>query len=180
METSRETWQLDKAGRHLWQPVAPTARVAVNFERPAIAWTGEAYVDSNCGDAPLEDAFESWDWSRCRTASATHIRYRALERGGNVRSIALCHREGQPIQAVASEPAVRLARSGWRIERHAQARGPVQLTRTLEDTPFYARSVLEMSVGDETGSAVHESLSLARFRQPWVRTLLPFRMPRLP
>jgi carotenoid 1,2-hydratase len=51
--------------------------------------------------------------------------------------------------------------------------------RTLEDTPFYARSLL--SVGNNAGVArlaMHESLDLERFRSPWVRRLLPFRMRR--
>ena len=45
---------------------------------------------------------------------------------------------------------------------------------TLEDTPFYARSVL-VNGSDLT---MHESLSLDRFRSPWVQVMLPFRMPR--
>ena len=175
---NRESWQLDHHGRHTWQPVAPGARITVDFERPAVNWTGEAYVDSNSGAAPLEDGFSSWDWSRCRTASATHIRYRAIERGGRIRTVALRHSPGKELVEEEDEPVVSLPATGWRIQRQTQARGPVRVARTLEDTPFYARSVLEMAVGTETFSAVHESLSLERFSKTWVRSLLPFRMPR--
>ena len=46
--------------------------------------------------------------------------------------------------------------------------------KTLEDTPFYTRS--EIQVGG--GQFMHESLDLHRFCRPWVQFLLPFRMPR--
>jgi carotenoid 1,2-hydratase len=46
--------------------------------------------------------------------------------------------------------------------------------KTLEDTPFYTRSKIQV----EGGHFMHESLDLRRFRQAWVQFLLPFRMPR--
>jgi carotenoid 1,2-hydratase len=55
---------------------------------------------------------------------------------------------------------------------------PHQLVRTLEDTPFYARSLIEATIDGEHGRGLHESLDMRRFTQPWVQTLLPFRMPR--
>ena len=54
------------------------------------------------------------------------------------------------------------------------------MRETLEDSPFYARSVVSASLLGERADAVHESLSLDRFRAGWVRLLLPFRMPRRP
>jgi carotenoid 1,2-hydratase len=54
-----------------------------------------------------------------------------------------------------------------------------QLLRTLEDTPFYARSLIAADVGGERGTGLHESLCMRRFSKGWVQTLLPFRMPRL-
>ena len=50
--------------------------------------------------------------------------------------------------------------------------------KTLEDTPFYARSLLDTHLLGQAAVAVHESLSLARFRSGWVQAMLPFRMPR--
>ena len=49
-----------------------------------------------------------------------------------------------------------------------------KLRETLEDTPFYSRSRIEVP----GGLAVHESLDLDRFSSPVVRAMLPFRMPR--
>ena len=50
--------------------------------------------------------------------------------------------------------------------------------QTLEDTPFYSRSVIETGLFGEQVTAVHESLSLDRFQAPWVQAMLPFRIPR--
>jgi carotenoid 1,2-hydratase len=70
----------------------------------------------------------------------------------------------------------------WRIPRatHADPGQPAIILRTLEDTPFYARSIISSRIRGEKVEAMHESLSLDRFRRPWVRALLPFRMPRVP
>ena len=53
-----------------------------------------------------------------------------------------------------------------------------RVTQALEDGPFYARSVIQAQWSGEPVTALHESLSLARFGAGWVRLLLPFRMPR--
>ena len=52
------------------------------------------------------------------------------------------------------------------------------LVRTLEDTPFYARSLVATTLMGERVVAMHESLSLDRVANPIVRLMLPFRMPR--
>ena len=68
----------------------------------------------------------------------------------------------------------------WRIPRATRADPdtPATVLETLEDTPFYARSVVASRLQGDQVTAIHESLSLDRFRQPWVQMLLPFRMPR--
>jgi carotenoid 1,2-hydratase len=50
--------------------------------------------------------------------------------------------------------------------------------RILEDTPFYARSVIRAQLCGETAIGMHESLSLDRFASRYVQWMLPFRMPR--
>jgi carotenoid 1,2-hydratase len=55
----------------------------------------------------------------------------------------------------------------------------VKLRETLEDTPFYTRSILDTVLDGKPAEAMHESLSLTRYSSPWVKLLLPFRMPRL-
>ncbi len=52
------------------------------------------------------------------------------------------------------------------------------MIRTLEDTPFYARSLVGLRLIGERTVGVHESLSLDRVAHPIVRAMLPFRMPR--
>jgi carotenoid 1,2-hydratase len=49
---------------------------------------------------------------------------------------------------------------------------------TLEDAPFYARSLIGHRVDGEDAISMHESLDLDRFANPVVKAMLPFRMPR--
>jgi carotenoid 1,2-hydratase len=65
----------------------------------------------------------------------------------------------------------------WRINRatHGDA---ARIAATLEDTPFYARSVVTSRLFGRDAMVMHESLDLERFSSRWVKMLLPFRMPR--
>jgi carotenoid 1,2-hydratase len=50
--------------------------------------------------------------------------------------------------------------------------------RTLEDGPFYTRSIMATRLLGEDIELMHESLSGDRFASPVVKAMLPFRMPR--
>lgn len=171
---------LDAAGVHRWRPLAPCARVEVNLSHPALRWSGAAYWDSNDGDAPLEDAFTGWDWSRARTRGGTAILYDVRRRDGTRTAFGLDCSDHGACAALAVPPEVALPDSRWRIPRttRAEAGGAARVVATLVDAPFYARSVVASRLHGEDVIALHESLSLDRFRQRWVRLLLPFRMPR--
>jgi carotenoid 1,2-hydratase len=175
------TFALDAAGTHRWRPIAPCARVEVELERPALRWSGTAYLDSNSGDAPLEDAFVRWDWSRAGDDRSATVLYDVARRSGDELSLALRFGADATMQAIEPPPPMRLPHTLWRVPRGTRADEARHATvlRTLEDTPFYARSVLSTRVHGATMHAVHESLSLDRFRSRWVQALLPFRMPRI-
>jgi carotenoid 1,2-hydratase len=69
----------------------------------------------------------------------------------------------------------------WRIGRGTRCDPGfgARIDRTLEDTPFYVRSLVQTRLLAREVSGVHESLNLDRFASGWVQTLLPFRMPRV-
>lgn len=171
---TQATFELDATGRHRWSPIAPGARIEVEFDDPAMRWQGAAYLDANDGDAALEADFDDWTWSRTALGGGgTAIHYDVQRRDGSTLALALGVGADGRITAAETPPQHWLARTGWGIER--PARGAATQARTLEDGPFYARSLLTWADGTQ---AVHESLSLARFRRRWVQALLPFRMPR--
>jgi carotenoid 1,2-hydratase len=174
------SYPLDAAGHHCWTPYATRARIAVEFDRPRLRWQGTAYFDGNRGDRALERDFSGWTWSRCSSAQRTLVDYHVTSRDRSTRTLALdFDAQGN---AAPRSPSLRasLPRTGWGIARETSTwdREPPRLLRTLEDGPFYARSLLTVGAGYAAEVAVHESLSLERFDRRWVQWLLPFRMPR--
>ena len=69
------------------------------------------------------------------------------------------------------------ARDGG-LARSVRSEDAASVVRTLEDAPFYARSVISARLLGEPVTLMHESLSLDRFKMPIVQAMLPFRMPR--
>jgi carotenoid 1,2-hydratase len=172
---------LDDGGRHQWRPIAPVGHIDVRMQKPDWRWQGEAYFDTNAGERALEDDFSRWNWSRATNSAAadphTLITYAVTQRDGTRRSLALRSAPSQALTEVDLPQPVALPRSGWRITRETFSdAGPV-VARTLEDAPFYSRSLLRAD--NPPGFIMHESLDLERFESAWVRKLLPFRMPRL-
>ena len=150
------------------------------LEQPALRWSGPAYFDTNDGDAPLEQDFARWNWCRAPLpGGGAGVLYNVEPRDGGARSLAL---RVQPMggsrdgaATAASLPPTRL----WRMPRpfRAEPGAAPTVLRTLEDTPFYARSVVSTRMLGAPAQAVHESLSLDRFRAPVVQAMLPFRVP---
>jgi len=176
---SAKTFSLDAGHRHKWQPIAPIARIEVTLDSPELAWKGDAYVDTNFGSRPLEDDFASWHWSSLRRPEGSRIYYDALQRDGQRRCIALAVNAQNEMQAMAAPAHSSMQKSGWGIERTSLHGNHSRVIETLEDAPFYARSLIAVDEEKAGAVAMHESLSLERFSRGWVRTLLPFRMPRV-
>ncbi len=170
-------FDLDSQGRHSWQPLAPVAHIAVDFDLPAVHWEGHAYADTNYGERMLELDFTTWDWSRTTAAGSTTLYYVANQLDGSTRSLGLCFDDTGSFASARVPPPCELPPGIWRVGRTARGDAPLVVARSLEDTPFYTRSLLR-SENDGENLTVHESLDMRRFRQAWVRTLLPFRMPR--
>ena len=175
----RERFGLHWNGRHHWQPVAPCARVSVEFERPGLSWQGKAYLDINTGTEPLEAGFRHWNWSRDERAHATRIHYDVVTRDGARQDLAMEYRADGSSGSIAPGRLQRLPKTGWRVERRARLSGDrIERQRTLEDTPFYSRSMLTCDGVDGTIRSVHETVDLDRFASRWCQILLPFKMPR--
>ena len=76
-------------------------------------------------------------------------------------------------------PTADLPRAFWGVARPGRAEaGDLRLVRTLEDAPFYTRSLVRSAMHGTSVLGVHESLDLDRFASRWVQLMLPFRMPR--
>ncbi len=172
---------MDEKERHFWRPVSPRVHVEANFQKPGISWSGVGYLDMNWGSEPLETGFAHWNWSRAALKHDTAILYDLTRRDGT--PLSLCLHIGA--DGSAGERDLPQSRSLSRTPVWGMARrtrcdrgGDANALKTLEDTPFYSRSMISTSVFGERAIGMHESLSLDRFRTPVVQTMLPYRMPR--
>lgn len=180
-------YPLDPHARHYWGPIAPVARVTLDLTHPKVHWSGTAYFDSNAGLVPLEQDFKSWDWSRVVTAQGnTDVWYDIDRRDGGTTLL------GERFYATGDVSSL-IGVDGYPLNRKPLPTGPIwrvprttrlpneatRIERTLEDTPFYTRSMIHSAREGIACEGVHESLDLDRFSSRWVQTLLPFRMPRI-
>jgi carotenoid 1,2-hydratase len=177
---TNRAFSLDATGRHRWMPIAPCAHVEVLMSQPSLHWSGSGYVDTNSGDEPIEDAFQSWNWSRADLRGGTAALYDVTRRGGQRAQLALLFNPAGQVEEFTPPPQVELPYTAWKIARQTRANDahPVRVVKTLESAPFYARSLISTSLLGQQALAIHESLSLDRFNSRWVQALLPFRMPR--
>jgi carotenoid 1,2-hydratase len=177
---TRQMFKLDSAGRHRWEPIAASAHVAVRMEQPAIRWRGEGYVDTNSGDEPIENAFNFWHWSRASLRRGTAVLYDLVHRDGSEQPLALDVTPSGEVEEFDPPPKASLPSTRWKVARMTRADDArsVAVLKTLESAPFYARSLLSTRLLGQQALAMHESLSLNRFRSNWVQAMLPFRMPR--
>jgi carotenoid 1,2-hydratase len=177
---NRRAFALDPSGRHHWWPIAPSARIEVDLDEPGLTWSGSGYLDHNHGSEPLEAGFRSWDWSRASLTDGAAILYDTICRDGAATNLALHVSTTGEVTELVPPAQARLPSTFWRLARgtRVDAGTRPRLHTTLEDTPFYARSLIGAELFGEHVIAMHESLSLDRFASPVVQFMLPFRMPR--
>eukprot|EP01035_Chromulina_nebulosa_P017452 gene17452-23004_t len=175
-----ETHVLNAEGNHGWRPISPVSRVEVCLSEPALRWSGSAYLDHNHGDAPITEGFRSWTWSRAPLRHGAAVFYDGVRKTGESFHLGLHFDGGDRAKTIVAPPLASLPSSKWRISRMArsEASAPARIVETLEDTPFYARSIIAARVEGEDVQAVHESLSVDRLTSTAVQLMLPFRMPR--
>ena len=168
---------LDPAGKHAWRPFAPSGTLEVKLTEPDVAFRARGYHDSNAGDEPLEACFRGWTWSRTHAQGRAMVTYDVLLANGEARTRALSigPRGIVPTEGLAALP---LPPSRWRIARQARTEAGFspRIERSLEDTPFYSRDVLQTKLDGRVVRSMHETLSVDRLAQRAVQFLLPFRM----
>ncbi len=148
----REVHDLDGAGRHLWRPIGPRSEVEVTLTQPGVSWRGGGYFDWNAGVEPLQDRFAEWTWSRVHLPKETRLFYDVTLLGGEQRGLALVMDDAGGVERTTARDFVALPSTLWRAPRAVRPLGDAapMLVRTLEDAPFYSRSILRDTLNGET------------------------------
>ena len=176
----KSAFAIDGKGNHLWWPAAPSCNIEVDLKHPNLSWKGHAYLDSNRGNEPLENYFHFWDWYRRPDPSGgTIVTYNTQPLKGTSNSLAIRVAPNGDVERLEKPDYVELPKTPiWRIKRSTRTNSTCSVLRTLEDTPFYSRSLVQSTVNGRSLTGFHESMALDRFKKRWVQLLLPFRMPR--
>ena len=130
-----DTWfdfstPIDHSGKHRWGPLAPTARVEVNLQHPSQQWTGNAYLDSNEGDEPIDRSCHEWDWSRSPMKDgSTAVIYDIQGKPGSQEDklLALRFKPDGSIENFDAPPRQALPSTLWRIKRRMRSESSVQV-----------------------------------------------------
>ncbi|MBB4313404.1 carotenoid 1,2-hydratase [Roseospira marina] len=178
-----QAFPLDPREHHRWWPIAPHAEIEVDMQEPGQSWHGAGYWDSNWGTESLEDGFHTWTWSRAPLPDGgAAILYDMNPRHGPGAPLALRFPPGGEAEPFEAPPKALLPRTRvFRIARETRcdAGHVASVARTVEDTPFYGRSILNTHLLGTPVRAMHESICLDCFKRTIVRLMLPFRMPRI-
>jgi carotenoid 1,2-hydratase len=166
-------------GHHLWRPFAPRAKIEVNLSQ-GHRWQGHGYFDANFGTRPLEEDFSFWTWGRFPMKDRALCFYDARRRDGSALDLAVEIAADGTAREVSAPPRTRFARSRWAINRETRADPGAMPAEVLSmlDAPFYSRSLVSTQIDGEAAIGVHEALDLTRFRQPWLKPMIAFRVPR--
>jgi carotenoid 1,2-hydratase len=176
-------FDLDGHGHHVWSPRMPraTARI-MSGALPGGGWEGRAYHDMNFGDRPIEQDFIGWDWARGSDGpdGDTVILYDSVLRSGGSRRLALRCSGLDDVERFAMPGRQALPRAFWGLRPGIACDEGMRPARkvSLEDSPFYARALVDTVVDGRQLTMVHETLDCRRLANPLVRMMLPFRMPR--
>ena len=173
---------LDDRKQHHWGPIAPSGRVDVELSAPALSWSGHAYLDANEGREPVIGGFTEWDWSRANMQDGSvSVLYDIRQKSGEDRLLALKFNRDQTVSHFEAPPRHALPKAFWRVGRSIRSdlQHPPKVLQTLEDTPFYVRSVMESTICHERVISMHETLNIPRLDRTTTRLMLPFKMPRV-
>jgi carotenoid 1,2-hydratase len=180
---TNKTYSLDQQGRHHWWPAAPKSYVEVSMLNPSINWNGEGYFDANWGEEPLERKFNSWNWSCAKLKQNERAISYFTKNIDEPDSNLFLHVDANgSVNTIENEVDIKPLKKTtvWRMPRetNVEAGQTAKVIKTLEDTPFYSRSIISSYVYGQRCQALHESLDLRRFAKSTTQLMLPFRMPR--
>ncbi len=175
-----EKFCLDRNENHTWHPIAPRGEVVIDFPSLSVNFKGSGYHDMNYGNSPLEKDFVNWDWSRHTVKDKTIIFYDGVRTAQDNFSIAVGFDDKGKIEPIKPLPEIKKLPNTclWRCPRSVRSDDEPRSIMTLENSPFYSRSLVRTKLLGSVAHGIHESLRLDIFKKNVVQHMLPFKLRR--
>lgn len=165
---------------HEWTILTAVARgtASLTARSEHLAVEGRAYFDRNAGDASLDGLdCASWTWGRLAFPAAERVWYLATDTEGRHHSLAMTvHADGRSELVRGIVEARGQRRGRWGMPYPAEiAVGDslaVRMPRPIDDSPFYARYVVQGECDGQPGLGFAEACVPSRIDQAWFRPLL--------
>ena len=126
------------------------------------------------GDEPIDVPFIEWDWARMGLASGhAAVVYDVRQKQAPDRVLALRFAPDGGVEQFDAPPRHLLPRTLWRLAPTMRSETAPMRRQWLEDTPFYARAVLDARVCGQPVVAMHETLDVGRLATRAVRRTHP-------
>jgi carotenoid 1,2-hydratase len=174
------------AAPHEWTVLSAVARgrASIRAGGDALRIDGRAYLDRNTGDRWLDglDGLDvaDWTWGRVALPGRERVWYVATSRDGAVHARALTvEADGRSSVAPGGAEVVGWRHTAWglRVPTAVTVRGDdpaltVTLRAPIDDSPFYARFLVEAEEAGERGRGFAEVCRPDRIDAAWFRPLL--------
>jgi hypothetical protein len=167
------------AAPHEWTILSAVARGSVSVQAggDALTFQGRAYLDRNAGDRWF-DALDvaDWTWGRVALPGRELVWYVARGHDGQVHPRAVTVDAAGRTRVSDRAEIVGWRHTAWGLRvPTAVAVGPgltVTLPAPIDDSPFYARFLVQAREGGDVGRGFAEVCRPDRIDQAWFRPLL--------
>jgi carotenoid 1,2-hydratase len=168
------------AAEHEWTVLSAVARGALSVRAGGqeVRVDGRAYLDRNTGDRSLEAlGVAHWTWGRVALPGRERVWYVATGGDGAVHSRTLTiEADGRSVVVPGGADVIGWRHTAWGLRvPTAVAVGPgltVSLRAPIDDSPFYARFLVEAREDGESGRGFAEVCRADRIDVAWFRPLL--------
>ena len=153
-------------GLHIWRPVAPFSRIEANSKSPGCPGPASAIMIPTGVPCRWKTASKAGSGPAPPGRTGAAIIYDTVLKGGATSAFALDIAADGSVVEDAVPPRKEMPTTFWRMARHMRAAAPFKAVSLLEDSPFYARTLLQGPHGGGRGRCLPRKPVAGALPQP--------------